>query len=107
MELSKNIIYQIRKELESKIDKPILRDLIRIITILIEIKEYNLARKLIEESEYKNPQIVFFSGVLHDLKKEYPEAKARFKMLSPISFIILSILSCPISLFSHALTIPM
>ena len=75
------------KELESKIDKPILRDLIRIITILIEIKEYNLARKLIEESEYKNPQIVFFSGVLHALKKEYPEAKARFKMLSPISFI--------------------
>jgi len=75
------------KELETKIDKPTLRDLVRILTILIEIKQYNFARKLIVECEYKSSQVVFFSGVLYALEKNYLQAKVRFKMLSPISSI--------------------
>ena len=55
--------------------------------MLIELKKYDFARKLIDECEYKSSQIVFFSGILHALKKEYSQAKERFNMLSHDSFI--------------------
>ena len=75
------------KELEKKLDKPILRDLIRMLVALIELKEYDLARRLIDECEYKSSQVVFFSGILYAIKKDYSKAKAIFKELSPMSFI--------------------
>ena len=73
------------KELEKNIDKPILRDLIRILVILIEIKQFDFARKLINDSEHNNIQVDFLSGILYALQKDYQNAKSIFLKLKGVS----------------------
>lgn len=69
------------QELKQKLKEPILRDLIRIITALIKMKEFDFAKSLLKSLEYRNPQLTFLSGVLFAIQKEYKKAKKRFSVL--------------------------
>lgn len=66
---------------------PLLRDLIRLVTLFIMIRQFEFGRKLLAEygALYDNPQLTFLSGVLYAKQKEYSAAKEEFQSISKIS----------------------
>ncbi len=75
------------KKVINIIKKPLLRDLIRLVTLFIEIKQFGFARKLLNDysDDYNNPQLTFLSGLLYARQKEYSAAKEEFKNISKMS----------------------
>ena len=71
------------EEMMTIIKNPPLRDLIRLLTALIDMGQYKHARELINKGEH--PQITFLSGVLYAKEKDYVNAKAEFFKVKGIS----------------------
>jgi len=65
------------------VEDPLLRDLIRLITLFIEIEQFEYARKLltIYSDAYDNTQLTFLSGVLYAKQKDYLAAKEEFQII--------------------------
>ncbi len=60
--------------------EPLLRDLIRLVTLFIDIEQFEFARKLLDnyKDAHDNAQLTFLSGVLYAKQKEYLAAKNEF-----------------------------
>ena len=69
------------------VNKPLLRDLFRLITLFIEIEQFEFARELLSRYEgiHDNNQLTFLSGVLYAKKKEYLAAKEEFQSIRKYS----------------------
>jgi len=69
------------------VNDPLLRDLLRLITLFIEIEQFNFARELLSRYRgvHNNNQLTFLSGVLYAKQKEYPAAKEEFQIIRKYS----------------------
>ena len=66
------------EELMKVIKDPPLRDLMRVLTALIGMGQYNNARELIHLYNKGHPQIIFLSGVLYAKEKDFANAQKEF-----------------------------
>ncbi|MBI4981126.1 tetratricopeptide repeat protein [Candidatus Woesearchaeota archaeon] len=62
---------------------PLLRDLIRLITLFIKIEQFEFARKLLTSysDAHDNAQLTFLSGVVYAKQKDYLAAKGEFQII--------------------------
>lgn len=75
------------KKVVDIIKKPLLRDLIRLVTLFIEIGQLGFARKLLNDycDANNNAQLTFLSGILYAKQKQYSAAKEEFQSISKVS----------------------
>lgn len=71
------------------IKKPLLRDLLRLITLFIEIEQFEFARRILTDhcDTYDNIQLTFLSGLLYAKQKDYSAAKEEFQNISRVSML--------------------
>jgi len=69
------------------VNEPLLRDLFRLITLFIEIEQFEFARELLSKygSTHDNAQLTFLSGVLYAKQREYLAAKEEFQSIRKYS----------------------
>jgi tetratricopeptide (TPR) repeat protein len=71
------------KKAISAVKEPLLRDLIRLVTLFIDIEQLEFARKLLNDcsNAYDNAQLTFLSGVIYAKQKDYLAAKEEFQSI--------------------------